>query len=599
VKSKHLMEAVQKNRQEEILTRLRLGDNVNTTYTMGRTALHCAAANSNIEAVSTLLMYSPNIQLCDINGYSPLHMACSRSGAAALEIIEKLVTAGAEVDSVNKFSRTALHECVISNNVVGAKKLMEAGANKEMLDSEGKTAKELAFSRNTLDMVELLANNEVKPQGNAAAAVVENNCTNKDIVAVGDTQKPAKNEKIEDLGAVALNTARQMTVEEEKEALKRRLAELEEDETKSLETRLKEKKQNLEKTRSDFRQQREVARSEILKLEQKIKVLQTEEEKKCLEFEKEIEKLSAEIENKKRGEKPEKNRDIVSCLECPVCLEVCKPPLQVWQCPEGHIICGSCVDRPELRVCPQCRISLTGQLSRNRALEDLARKTYPREAEKEAKKKNRSGAGSSSRGVGSRHLQQRNRAAALGNRRLGQVQSQVDQLINFSHLGMELTHSDFDDDVYDLTSELFLENVDDEFMPNFPSSISPPPSLTWRGSTASRPRTSAMIQRINSIRLRNSPGQRRRTSPEVFPGHRQRHSPSSPFHANGGNSPALAASPTASPSSNSPTRARSNLSVNQRNSDQAIYGSHSRGRAGRFRRSNVEQRPAAMSRNMR
>ena len=28
---------------------------------------------------------------------------------------------------------------------------------------------------------------------------------------------------------------------------------------------------------------------------------------------------------------------------------------QVWQCPEGHIICGSCVDRPEVRVCPQCR----------------------------------------------------------------------------------------------------------------------------------------------------------------------------------------------------------------------------------------------------
>ena len=63
IKSKNLMEAVQKNRQDEILTRLRLGDNVNTAYTMGRTALHCAAANCNLEAVSTLLMYSPNVQV--------------------------------------------------------------------------------------------------------------------------------------------------------------------------------------------------------------------------------------------------------------------------------------------------------------------------------------------------------------------------------------------------------------------------------------------------------------------------------------------------------------------------------------------------------
>ena len=63
VKSKHLMEAVQKNRQEEILTRLRLGDNVNTVYTMGRTALHCAAANTNLEAVSTLIMYKPDVKV--------------------------------------------------------------------------------------------------------------------------------------------------------------------------------------------------------------------------------------------------------------------------------------------------------------------------------------------------------------------------------------------------------------------------------------------------------------------------------------------------------------------------------------------------------
>ena len=43
------------------------------------------------------------------------------------------------------------------------------------------------------------------------------------------------------------------------------------------------------------------------------------------------------------------------------------------------MICGSCIDRPEVGVCPQCRIVLTGKLSRNRVLENIARKIFPKE----------------------------------------------------------------------------------------------------------------------------------------------------------------------------------------------------------------------------
>jgi len=309
VKSKNLMEAVQKSRQDEILTRLRLGEKVDAAYTMGRTALHCAAANSNMEAVSTLLMYSPSLKICDTNGYTALHMACSRAGSASLQIIEKLLAAGAEVNCANKFSRTALHECVISNNLAGAKMMVESGANKDILDSEGRTARELAFSRDCLEIVELLSS-----QG----GVKSNEGTN-----------PVLEEEVapSPIGAIAL--PKKMTVEEEKEALKRRLAELEEGETKSLETRLKEKKLALEKTKAEYRKQREGARADIVKLEQRIKMLQTEEDKKSVELQKEIDKIASEIDKKRRGERPEKNKDIESCLECPVCLEVCKPPLQV------------------------------------------------------------------------------------------------------------------------------------------------------------------------------------------------------------------------------------------------------------------------------
>ena len=42
-------------------------------------------------------------------------------------------------------------------------------------------------------------------------------------------------------------------------------------------------------------------------------------------------------------------------------------------------MCGDCAERPELEICPQCRVVLAGRLSRNRALEELARKTFPQE----------------------------------------------------------------------------------------------------------------------------------------------------------------------------------------------------------------------------
>jgi len=564
VKSKNLMEAVQKNRQEEILTRLRLGEKVDAIFTVGRTALHCAAANSNIEAVSTLLMYSPNVKICDANGNTALHIACSRNGPEAVQIIEKLVSSGAELNNVNKWKRTALHECVISNNINGAKMILEFGANKEVIDSDGRTAGELACSRNSIEMIELLVPKVKEEMPDAFKEDVED----KTGVEIPDSLQ---------LGACAL--PKKMTVEEEKEVLRRRLAELEEGETKTLESNLKDKKNALDRLKIEYRNQRELARSEIFKLEQKIKVLQNEEEKKTVELEKEIEKIASEIDKKRKVERPDKNKDIESCLECPVCLDVCKPPLQVWQCPEGHIICESCVDRPELRVCPQCRISLTGQLSRNRALEDLARKAFPREAEKEAKNRNRGAGG----GRGRNSERRPSRRVGEGGRRAAQVQSQVDQLINFSHLGMEYMDSEFDDDSYDLTSELFLENVDDEFMPNFPSSLSP--LSAWRESpqryTSSR--NSALIQRINSMRLRNSPGTgRRRSSPESYSDQRPRLLPSSSdFMATDSISP-----------SNSPTRRTrsSTTTSNNRNSDQALYGPHGRGRGGRFRRNNTEQR---------
>eukprot|EP00092_Neocalanus_flemingeri_P073578 GFUD01090826.1.p1 GENE.GFUD01090826.1~~GFUD01090826.1.p1 ORF type:complete len:129 (+),score=36.18 GFUD01090826.1:45-389(+) len=69
-------------------------------------------------------------------------------------------------------------------------------------------------------------------------------------------------------------------------------------------------------------------------------------------------------------------------LECPVCMEVAKPPMRLKQCGKGHIICDSChtqaegeanaqwqaeeadrVGNPNIDLCHTCREVITGRPS--------------------------------------------------------------------------------------------------------------------------------------------------------------------------------------------------------------------------------------------
>ena len=56
-------------------------------------------------------------------------------------------------------------------------------------------------------------------------------------------------------------------------------------------------------------------------------------------------------------------------------------------------MCQYCADRSELTICPQCRVPLSGQMSRNRALEELARRTFPEEQETPEEAEARRGGG--------------------------------------------------------------------------------------------------------------------------------------------------------------------------------------------------------------
>ena len=104
-------------------------------------------------------------------------------------------------------------------------------------------------------------------------------------------------------------------------------------------------------------------------LEKKNKELVDTMEKEMNELDSVISALFEELDEMKM-----KNQELEEVLKCPVCLDTCRPP---WQCREGHIVCESCFSRPELVTCPQCRMSLDGNVSRSRVLEEMAMRLFP------------------------------------------------------------------------------------------------------------------------------------------------------------------------------------------------------------------------------
>lgn len=48
-----------------------------------------------------------------------------------------------------------------------------------------------------------------------------------------------------------------------------------------------------------------------------------------------------------------------SIPECPVCFNPISPPKRMFQCMDGHVVCGDC--KPNIRICPTCRGAMGGR----------------------------------------------------------------------------------------------------------------------------------------------------------------------------------------------------------------------------------------------
>jgi len=126
------------------------------------------------------------------------------------------------------------------------------------------------------------------------------------------------------------------------------------------------------------------AEKDVQRIVKKIKVLEEElhslGKEKVIKIKKHNEQiltLEADLQRAERQRVVAQKDQEEEHFACPVCMELLKPPLRIFQCPEGHILCENCKENPSLVHCPQCRVLLEANCSRNRALEEVARSFFP------------------------------------------------------------------------------------------------------------------------------------------------------------------------------------------------------------------------------
>lgn len=89
-------------------------------------------------------------------GSTPLHACCSLQGDHA-DLVEVLVTHGAEVNAVDRQGMTPLARCAMVGAIQSALWLLQRGADADMQDMHGRTALHIASKHGCTELTALLA----------------------------------------------------------------------------------------------------------------------------------------------------------------------------------------------------------------------------------------------------------------------------------------------------------------------------------------------------------------------------------------------------------------------------------------------------------
>jgi len=378
-----------------------------STGPAGRTALHLAAGQGWFQVVLALLEAGASVRARATQGWTPLHFA-ARGGQ--LECVKLLASRGAGLDAKTEAGWTPLMLAASYNREDVVRHLLSKGALARLTNSDGLTAEVIAGGKGLARLAALLRGEEVRAAGDPGIGQTDDSSSLQPDAVHSENENELR---VDDDDEEGMEENEKVLLEQLREDLQSRLRdeeEAEEGRTKVLAARQRER----EETRAqvgEAQQMEDGLRRELARVARDIEVL----ERKEVELRNEVATITRQQQNEKEagrrrvrearekllqfvsdyrekrhnrpsGDSPppyspppppphdkEDGVDIEAELECPICLELSRPP--IYQCPEGHIICSQC--RPKVTRCPVCRFVFHGTPAiRNRYIERLAMKYF-------------------------------------------------------------------------------------------------------------------------------------------------------------------------------------------------------------------------------
>lgn len=127
-----------------------LQTNINSTIINATTPLMHAARLGDIEILNTLLTYGADPTLLNADSNGALWFACFANSEAC---VDSLIKAGAPLDTQNVNGATALIYCASAAKTPMVRQLLAAGANTELMTLDDFTALELSANRECMKML--------------------------------------------------------------------------------------------------------------------------------------------------------------------------------------------------------------------------------------------------------------------------------------------------------------------------------------------------------------------------------------------------------------------------------------------------------------
>jgi len=376
--------------------------NVNAADEDGQTPLHVTCGYNNSQAVE-LLLARPGIDVnaADNDGESPLHYACYINNNQAVALL--LAYPGINVNSRTSSGETPIMFSALWCHTETLKMMLQdPRVDLDARNEDGKGLEEMVGVRkgkktDKKNCLVMIRGERRRRENNHEEQEQE---SHEDINGqAGQDQEEdratVRNQYLEKIDKINEEIGeKEQSLEGKLQINKTKMKELNEKqdlEKKTLDKKLKEEKLNLEQRKAKYEQQLADVQRNLTETQQSMAMVQQREIKDIEKMAKKHGAEKANFEEKMAKEDEEGHKQLAKMkevtkqlasdlgkldmdpdndassndhenmeaaretLECPICTEVMRPPTRIWMCSSSHIICESCKDKIEGKLCPTCR----------------------------------------------------------------------------------------------------------------------------------------------------------------------------------------------------------------------------------------------------